>query len=233
MIKQEVYVDTLYCNGASWAWGKELGDESESYRASKSFPGLLAANYNIPLINAAIPGASNQRIVRTTVNDVSKLIAEGKKPFVLVTWGLTHRFELFNNKTKKWVMFISPDNVDSYELASKVWGEYSSDYSDNIQFIHQVILLESFLKKNNIPYFMVNVPKFDPDLSIPKDELDVLKLQVNPDLVMNDISLQSLVRSYPNIKWGDDHPLEDGHQFLAEFLKTHIDIRYNIGKVIA
>lgn len=233
MIKKEVSVDTLYCNGASWAWGQELGDESESYRNQHSFPGLLSQHYNLSLVNAAVPGASNQRILRTTVADISKLIAEGKKPFVLITWGLTHRFELYNNKTKSWAAFISPDNVDDKSLANKIWADYSSDYSDTIQFIHQIILLESFLKKNNVPYFMVYVHKFDPDSIIPQHELRVLKQQVDTNFIMNDISLQSLVRSYPNIKWGVDHPLEDGHQFLADFLQTHIDIRFNIGKVIA
>lgn len=228
--KVDVSVDTLYINGASWPWGMELGDGSESYRNLHSFSGLLSSHYNLKLFNAAFPGASNQRILRTTVFDISKLKEKGQNPFVIIVWGLTHRFELYNNKKKDWVSFINPETADNLQLAKTIWENYSSDYSDDIQFVMQVILMESFLKKNNVPYFMVNVHDFNPELVFSKDDIELFKTQVDSKYYISDLSLSKLVKSYPNLKWGIDHPLEDGHKFVADFLKTNIDHRYIINK---
>lgn len=216
----------LYCNGDSWAWGAELGDESEEYRSTHAFPGLLSSHYNLPVINAATPGGSNQRIVRTTVEDVSRLLKSGQRPLVIIAWTLIHRFEFFGQEKQQWINFSSSIQGKEKQLAEKIWTEYSSDDTNVINFLTQVILLESFLKKNNVPYIMLNTFNTKTDL-LNEDMMEILVSQIDLTYYMIRFALRHYVMNFPNINWGPgDHPLENGHELVAAFLKTHIDLRY-------
>jgi len=223
---QEITPDILYCNGDSWAWGSELGDESEAHRLAYSFPGLLSKHYNLPLLNSASPGGSNQRIVRTTVEDISRLLLEGRKPLVIITWTLIHRFELFSQVKNNWTNFSASTRGDDQKLAEKIWTRYSSDETDVINFLTQVVLLESFLKKNNIPYLMLNT--FDTKTVLLRQDIkDLFVSQMDLTYYMVTMALRHYVMNFPNIDWGPgDHPLENGHELVADFLKTHIDLRF-------
>ena len=219
-----VTVDTLYCNGASLVWGQELGNESEDYRSTHAFPGLVAKHYNLALINSALPGASNHRIVRTTVNDVSNLLLKNKQPLVVIAWSLPHRFELFSKEINDWVNFA---NVDKDAISNKIWTEYSTDRSDLIVFLTQVILLQSFLTKNQVPYIMLNGNEILYNI-LTKEEVAPYKSQIDTTYYLNELSIIQLLKMRVDVEWGQAHPLEHGHQIIADFLKTHIDIRYQL-----
>lgn len=214
-------INTLYCNGDSWAYGVELEDVSDS------FPNVIARHYNLPVINSSKPGGSNQRIVRTTVEDVSKLIKQGKQPFVLIAWTLPHRFELFSCDAKEFVTFSSPNSAADLELGNTIWSKWSSDKTDVINFLTQVICLQSFLKQNNVPYFMTNVFKVVYEL-LDREEIELYQSQIDTDYYMYNLPFKALLTPYINIKWGIDHPLKEGHAIIAKFLIEQIDIRYKL-----
>lgn len=218
---KKINIDILYCNGDSWAHGVELAD------VSKSFVNVIAKNYNLPVLNSSRPGGSNQRIVRTTIEDVSRLIKQGKKPFVLIAWSLPHRFELYNVEKKEYAIFSSPNSADDLELGNTIWTKWSTDKTDVINFLTQVICLQSFLKQNNIPYFMSNVFKVVYEL-LDRDEIELYQSQIDTDYYMYNLPFKALLTPYINIKWGIDHPLEEGHFIIAKFLIEQINIRYNI-----
>lgn len=218
---KNINVDTLYCNGDSWAAGVELENVDDS------FVNVLARNYKLPVINSSLPGGSNQRILRTTISDVSKLLLQGKKPFVLISWSLPHRFELYSTDKQEFVSFSNPDNNHDRELSNKIWSKWSSNKTDVINFLTQVVSLQSFLKQNNIPYFMSNVYKVVYELLDPED-IELYQSQIDTDLYMYNLPFKVLLTPYINISWGIDHPLTEGHLIIAKFLIEQINIRYAI-----
>jgi hypothetical protein len=217
---KNINVDTLYANGDSWAYGAELSDKNDS------FVNVISKNYNLPLMNSACPGGSNQRILRTTIENVSRLLQQGKTPFVIVAWTLPHRFELYSSEEKKFVTFSSPNSAADIDLGNLIWSKWSSDKTDVINFLTQVISLQSFLKQNNIPYFMTNVFKIVYEL-LDKSEIELFQSQIDVDHYMYNLPLKVLLTPYINIEWGADHPLTEGHAIIAKFLIEQINIRYS------
>ena len=223
---KDVYADLIYCNGDSWACGDELSD-SRDQRIKKSFPGLLARDLNLSIVNSAIPGGSNHRTLRSTVEDLSRLLMEGKKPFALITWTFPHRFELYNKKEDKWVDFNNTEADGDMSIGNTIWSKFSTDKSDLLTMLTQVVLMESFLVRNNIPYFMVNIHSVNYRL-LTKEEEFRYQSQINPDYYLGGLPLKELLLTYPTVKWGErGHPLEDGHKIVADFLNQHIRLRYN------
>lgn len=234
MNKIKIDHNVLYCNGDSWACGDELGEgteySNEEYRLKNSFPGLIADYYNLELINSAVAGGCNHRTVRTTINDIAELKLKGITPFALITWTFPHRFELFKKSENKWINFNSPNNKETAEVGNLIWNEFSSDYSDLIIMINQVIMLESFLKKNNVPYLMVNIHSLQyPILS--RQESNNFESQLDGKFYFIKFFLKDYLLTYPDVVWGPrGHPLEHGHKIVFDFLKTHIDLRFEFKK---
>jgi hypothetical protein len=218
---KKINTDILYCNGDSWAHGVELEDVSDS------FVNVIAAHYKLPVINSSLPGGSNHRILRTTIEDVSRLLKQGKSPFVLISWTLPHRFELFSVEKQKFVAFSSPGSAADDELGNILWSKWSSDKTDVINFLTQVISLQSFLKQNNVPYFMTNVFKVVYEL-LDKTDIELYQSQIDTTYYMYNLPFKVLLTPYINIEWGIEHPLKDGHAIIAKFLIEQIDIRYNL-----
>lgn len=218
---KNINVDILYCNGDSWAYGEELENTDDS------FVNVVAKNYKLPVINSALPGGSNQRIIRTTIEDVSRLLIQGKKPFVLIAWTLPHRFELYSADKKEFVTFSNPNSSADEQLSNAIWSKWSSNKTDVVNFLTQVISLQSFLKQNNIPYFMTNVFKIVYEL-LDDEEIKLYQSQIDTNFYMYNLPLKVLLTPYINIKWGLEHPLEEGHLIIAKFLIEHLNIRYHL-----
>lgn len=218
---KNINVDTLYCNGDSWAHGVELENTDDS------FVNVVAKNYKLPVINSSRPGGSNQRILRTTIEDVSRLLIQDKKPFVLLAWTLPHRFELYSTDKKEFATFSSPNSAADEQLGNTIWSKWSSNKTDVINFLTQVISLQSFLKQNNIPYFMTNIFKIAYEL-LDDEKIKLYQSQIDTNFYMYNLPLNVLLTPYINIKWGIDHPLEEGHLIIAKFLIEQLNIRYKI-----
>lgn len=227
-IINEEEIDLIYCNGDSWAWGAELGDESESYRNSTNFAGLLATKFNVPVQNSSMPGGSNARILRTTITDVLKLKEQNKKPLVVIAWTEIHRFELFDTKENRWTYFNNPDTSPDKDLSNKIWGTFSNDKSDVEKFITSVVALESFFKFNSIPYIMINV-SFIPFNLLDSEMFSLYQPVLNLGNYLYLITLYGLLKSNINVKWmPQQHPDEYGHKVVADFLELQIKDRYVI-----
>ena len=64
----------LYTNGDSWSFGTELDLET---RSKNRYSSIISKEKNMVDFNISTSGASNDRIVRTTLRDIS-LIHDGK-----------------------------------------------------------------------------------------------------------------------------------------------------------
>lgn len=242
-----VNCDCILANGDSWVFGAELRDPSRpadesdfepihmDYRVKHSWPTLVGQALGFPVINASEGGAGNDRILRTTVFEVSKLLAEGRKPFVLVAWSQLQRFELPGGPNGQFYRsFVSPADANNPPIANEIWGNWSSDRTDLTKWLQSVILLDSFLKTNQVGYFGLSVFKepyriFE-DLSTTQHFQPYMSQLGKVDLTRHlyHFSLESILRQYTtDIKYGPGgHPLELGHERLAEYIEIQIGNRF-------
>jgi hypothetical protein len=134
----------LYFNGCSFVWGDELED-----REQESFPYLLKEKFNCDILNDSANAASNQRILRTTLS------RDLKDYFVIIGWSSIFRYEYF---TDKGVTLLNKYDFEVWnQVTPGMKGFHTGAYLEYewfiMNFINQVLVLQNYLKNNNIPYF--------------------------------------------------------------------------------
>jgi hypothetical protein len=207
----------------------------DHYRQQHNWAGLLGRYYNLPVINKSWAGGSNQRIVRTTVADVTDLLRQGRKPFVILAWTQLQRFELFNAETGFWQEFVGPlaDN-SQHPIGNEIWGRYSSDASDLTTYYQQLILIDAFLKQNQTAYLGTNVFRHNWNIveDLAQDQqfaphLWQLTRRIGLDNHLYNVSMSQMLATQTDVTYGPGgHPLELGQEYLAQHFKNKIDSLY-------
>ena len=139
----------LYANGCSMTAGSEAeNDEKVNYQ--DAFPAVVASMLGWEHINAALPGGSNFRIIRTTMLWIENWVLEGNDPadlFVLINWTGNDRLHHL-------------DSEEYQKKPSTVRRYYESylEVVDNRDIIglQNILLMESYLKSKNINYLFLN-----------------------------------------------------------------------------
>jgi len=84
----------LAANGCSFTRGQELKDP-----ATEAWPAVLATALGVPCVNLASDGASNRRIVRTTVASLASICRDASvrpdEVLVVILWTYTSRHEYY------------------------------------------------------------------------------------------------------------------------------------------
>jgi hypothetical protein len=252
MIKPTL-ADCLYVCGDSWTYGSELIDTDssvqdhfdpvhEKYRLAHYWPRLVADQLGLELIDGSFPGSSNDRILRVTMYDVSRLVMKGRRPFVLVAWTQLQRFELPKGPDGHfWRSFVRPEVEHTPQVAMDIWAKWSSDRSDVVKWLQQIITLDTFLKANQVDYLSTTVFKqsyqlyeqlcIDGDPFF-KPYLTQIRQHVNLSRHVLNYSMDTFLAHYDNIAYGPGgHPLEQGHKLLAEQMLTQIGTRFQIQRL--
>lgn len=73
------------------------------------YSNYLEKDLNVPVYNIAAIGTNNQRIVRSTIEQVLELKQQGKTPLVLIGWSFVRRIEVWYYGNKKSVLDRIPD----------------------------------------------------------------------------------------------------------------------------
>jgi len=246
MTKQDISVDTLYVNGCSWTYGSELVDPSvvptgshfqpahDIWRQDHAWPGLLANTLDLGLTNGSICGGSNQRILRTSLQDLARLRNQGYKPMAVIAWSEIGRFEL-NNGTV-WEQFISPNDSNRLPCIEELMGKWWHDPALIENWCVQAVSLASACHQMNVPLFMTFA--FDRTRYVFSDMMrhrrcaDLLSLireQVQPEQQCLNTSMQDVLLSLfdDKVKYGPGgHPLEYGHEILAQWYRREIYSRF-------
>jgi hypothetical protein len=234
-------VDIIYTNGDSWVHGSELIDPNnlaiadhfhsvhDTYRKAHHWPNVLAQQLNLEYWDNSSPGSSNDRILRTSIHDISELIRQGKRPIAVIAWSQLHRFELpFNGDL--WRSFASPGDKDLPLVARELWGSWSGDYSDVMKWITQLICFHSFCRAVDVP--VVGLTVFSKTYRMLEDRIDIKEFNAyrlplhnicNVTQQLYQFSLESILKQYPGIEYGPGgHPLAQGHKILGTFIANHI-----------
>lgn len=215
----------LYVNGDSFTYGTGV-------EHSNTWAYLLSQRLGINLVNDAVPGSSNDRIVRTTLDSLAKYNPE----LVIIAWSSFLRTEWSSMQLEPMhlhemdfdsrpIIQVQP-NYDKYRAADRerIRSYYESlnlDWAMD-RYLNQVLLLQSYLKDSKIRYVFVNALD-----NYSKEFYDKSKKSTNvgneflgwPDQCFN----QWFTKEQ---RLPDGHLNELGHRALAEKLYKHVnDIR--------
>lgn len=123
----------------------------------RAFPGLLSSEYEYNVVNDAFPGASMDRIARTTISTLIQLKKKNTDLIAIIGTTDISRTEIPGTDSI-WTS-ISPtinsinNTIDSL-LRFKI--EYEKDYHCLVNFYKNAILIQDFCTVNNIKLFWVH-----------------------------------------------------------------------------
>lgn len=191
--------------GDSFTYGEELEN-----RTATAWPYLL----NSPVVNLGKGGSSNDRIFRLAVERT----ANQKYDMVIIGWSFPNRLEVCN-KDPHCVNINNRRNlpwVDDYYKFS-----YNEDFAFRSWFSH-IIALQSHLKHINQRYIFCNVAGLQGHYTKFSKDLEFLLGMVDPEYFPG-WPLNGMLEWMGDCPKGPGgHPLELGHQRIAERINEHI-----------
>lgn len=209
--------------GDSFTKGSELADPSMS-----AWPVLLGKKLQALVENQAEYGGSNDMMFRKAIEFSSKKSFD----IIIIAWTESHRMEIFLNEP----IFMEHRHYDIGPLSvNHHWGnlkwtrEYYANHSNEEYFLRkwlcQVIALQGFFASRNQRYIFLNA--FGNQQALQKHKPELMQ-QVNTGSFLGwpDSGIVEWVYGTPHGKYG--HPLEQGHQLVAEKIYEYIR---NIGWV--
>jgi len=97
----------------------------DSYSAAvdfKTYGDFLGEILDVPIRNIAFAGSSNQRIVRSTIEEINNIKQQYKNPLVLIGWSFIRRLEVWYYGNNPTVLQLTPDrrNYNKEHLKPKL-----------------------------------------------------------------------------------------------------------------
>jgi lysophospholipase L1-like esterase len=210
--------------GCSFTYGEEL-----TMPQSDAWPALIAKANNWQVINRGKGGGSNDRNIRIVIDEI-----ENNYDLIIVAWTTYDRFEINYTNNNGVAKAIDPVDI-SITMAEKINFKWALDYYTNHhdrfysyqKWLRQIILLQSYLKQCNQKYIFCNTFGIWSDLRetsykdfMPK--LIELTKQVDGEYYVGwpEWGMLDWMGDCPKGPGG--HPLELGHQRIAEHINEHI-----------
>ena len=187
----------LYAIGCSHMAGSEIAGDGITAplktNTNNAWPGQIAEQQNLNYINHSVPGGSNEFIMRSCIDFVTKWIASGRQPeelFVVVGWTTNERLEFeWEGERYHWCNGTDPSFFQKADGKPDFtnWFKYLQLYHTEYDFglfkkITYMIALNSFLKSVNVDHVQVNNCA-----SIPKDSWKALDMQHLEHSFPNDV----------------------------------------------
>lgn len=179
----------LYFNGCSGTFGQDLDDP-----AAQAWPTLVAKDLGCEFLNDAVKGGTNPRTVTRVLQHINDFDC------FFIQWAHLHRFTLYDPENQ-WELNINRNlnnthysNQDKFMTFGKYYFAYwENPYTDYIQWLNQIILLQALFKSKNKPYVMfqgndnIALP-FPHNLTeIPKEAfVDTIKTKIKIDHLDDD-----------------------------------------------
>jgi len=206
--------------GDSFTYGEEL---KNIYNA---WPYQVGKILNADVVNLAKPAASNDKILRLTLD---YLLRNNNVDLVLIGWSNPGRME-FSDELGYYDVWPGY-TVDSHLSNNFHWRknmiEYVSQYHNpqalHLKFIQQIILLQSYLESKKIKYVMMNIMQNDYYKKLYFDGIKQYHDQINTDNFL-DFNISGMIEWTKNCKQGSrGHFLEDGHTLVAGKVLNYVN----------
>lgn len=224
----------LYANGCSFTSGCELegvGIPHSEYNLEHAWPKHLMKLMGFDsVVNQAVAGGSNDRIIRTSMSWLSN--ANPEETFVVIGWTDAFRQEIVYKDKYHAILKDFTNTIDNkrdykyLKEAQKSYTVFNCDEKHNeLIKIQVVILFQSFLKQMGIEYFF-----FDALTPVKNYEsVQHLTKLIDEDRFFNPYTWPHTMLHYlrdRNFKYIEDPPptpfnnhyREDGHIFWANAL---------------
>jgi hypothetical protein len=204
--------------GDSFTYGEELSDRNQAW------PQLVANKIDYEMINLGQPGASNDKILRTTLDHLTVTYAD----LVIVGWSNIGRSEHADEFGYYDVWPGYQGNL--FKQDGSTWRNDLVDYvsryhnSDAIhkKFIQQVILLQSYFKIKNIRYVMLNIVQNEYyKKKLFEGHLRYFE-EVDKECFLGFNNSGMMEWTYGCPQGPNGHFLERGHQIVADKIYEHI-----------
>lgn len=212
-------IKNLLTVGCSFTYGEELPTVQDAW------PYKLAHKLNSSVVNLGQPAASNDTIIRRTMDHV---INDPTVDLVVIGWTNIGRSEFADEIGYYNVWPGYQGNLFARDGSNwrKELVEYVSKYHNpaaiHRKFIQQVMLLQAFLESKNIKYVMLNIVQNEYYKMIFFDGQLHYHEQVNKQTFIeyNQAGMIEWVEGKP--KGPNGHFLEEGHIIVAEKIYEHI-----------
>ena len=159
----------LLANGCSHTSGGEIEYVTQDSCYSKAWPQHLGKKLDFEVINLARSGASNKRVLRTTITSLGELFLQKVAPkdiFVVILWPGSYRTEVYQDILKDdelwegWLPICVGNDEQYREHYSRDIYQYYKNWVNvaldpkavNIDYYTSVILLQGYLKSFKIKY---------------------------------------------------------------------------------
>jgi hypothetical protein len=198
--------------GDSFTFGVELQNPDKD-----AWPALLAEKNNWELKNQGVGGGSNDRIIRFAFEELPNTY-----DLIIVGWTAWDRFEVKHGDMTAWTS-ANRKLLDHWHWVRDYYKYAYDDYFAFCNYLRQIIMLQSYFKQNKQRYIFCNA--FDtPKAYLEQNKLEAIQLsgQVDTEYFID----------WPNghmCEWMGDcpkgpngHPLESGHQRIAERINEYI-----------
>jgi hypothetical protein len=210
----------------------------------------LSRSMNKPLYNIAFPGSSNQRIVRSTIQQVHELQQKNIRPLVIIGWSFVRRQEVWYYGTDHKINYMIPDTTLSPEsklitldalLSHGLATVEQKALINSDQEVHKALtdfwtnvwLLSTSLQQLNLPYWFFSAADNTdcPTHCFPYvDKLSLVKHSQQDPCIwrLHEFSLQTWARQHDS---GHDtttgHLSDSGHELFAEVIQKQIEKHAN------
>ena len=213
----------LYANGCSMTVGYEMPDPERT-----CFPALIARHFGLDLHNDAYTGASNCRIVRTTLLWLADYLGRGGDPadlLVLIGWTAPDRREFGLSEEEGtldsnffWrTIFVhcrlDDASRDLVRLHKLVFGSFACDRESMTRFLVSAISLQGVLKSNRIRYCFTHSMPIAPPHTELAPLVDGIDRRCFHRFLEAGGDFLSMCHSPWDVPFGAQyHPLEEGHR---------------------
>jgi hypothetical protein len=145
--------DLIYFVGDSVTFAIDQGDDLyRTVNEQNRFSTLIGNYYNLPVINNALPGCSNEYILRTVYTDIREFRRNGINPLVFCSYTDINRKEFFCEGVKKQVSIIDDGNR---VFDSEFVKEYFTKHF-NWAFAHHVSCIQVDACKTLFKYLKID-----------------------------------------------------------------------------
>ena len=226
----------LIVNGCSMTYGLELVDDKNAteqdhiYRQKTAWPGQLKDLFGFTsVLNFAVNSGSYDRILRTTIYEVSRLCANSDYDiFVIIGWSGPARREFYIDG--EWMQVVPYHDHQNTKLnqLNRVYREVAwNDKECAIRFLTEVVALQSFLEVNKVPYLFFDAISPAKEQIVHSGNMGAPYIaQINAVRYMNldDINgcMADILRKEVPV-WNGRHPSPEGHKYWASVLFKYIE----------
>ena len=230
----------LLANGCSHTAGAEIEYELQGYCYEKAYSKYCAENLGWQYENIAASGASQERIIRTTIDWIGKnyKIYKNKEIFVVIMWSGPSRIEFYDDRKHKYVQVVPNNDVvykkqftNTQYVYYKSYVAVQNRHAQMIKWYNNVILMQNYLSNLGINYLFLNATETLPvSTSRNSDQFLYLAAQINykkyPWANIQENSYFNILK-----KRGFKSPLhapagghlgEDAHKYYGEYLAKYI-----------